>query len=165
MRALFSVNPQLSQRPPLTSRPSPHLSPPTTGLLLLLPLYNLMSGVKGGSCGWIISSPVVTLVPQEPVGQRPRHSYSLSLDARPQIQMSSINLFLQEESERGTPQVRLVRGLPPNPATASLLNHLLSCAWGQQGLQVVNMGLLAAVKFARENQMNWFLHAHIHMQT
>ena len=67
-------------------------------------------------------------LPQEPVGQRPRHSYSLRPDARPQIQMSSINLFLQLGAGS---QVGLVRGLPPNPAAASLLNYLLSLAWGQ----------------------------------
>ena len=91
MRALFSVTPQLSCVLPAPSHP------PTASS----PLRNLMSGVKRVSCGWIISSPVVTR-PQELVGQRPRHSYSLSPDARPQIQMSSINLFLQGEAGNAT---------------------------------------------------------------
>ena len=36
----------------------------------------------------------------------------------------------------------LVRGLPPYPATVSLLNHLLSFACGHPGFKmVINMGL------------------------
>ena len=77
-------------RPPLTSPPSLQSNEWSEGRQLWLD--NQFASARGSGH---------SALPQEPVGQRPRHSYSLSLDARPQIQMSSINQFLQGERQTG----------------------------------------------------------------
>ena len=106
MRAVFSVTHHLSCLLPSPPANLPtHHQPPLTYLLPpSLPLFSPLQSNEWseGRQLWLDNQFACGhSVPQEPVGQRPRHSYSLSPDARPQIQMSSINLFLQEEPARG----------------------------------------------------------------